>query len=308
MDYFGIKPHQAGVGNVYYVIQAAQEEYADTVDAYQKTYSDGSSAIQNTITTALTASQAERNDYIIVFPDPADYDEGATLTMNKASVHLICPAGIGGSYGCSTRAATIDPNAAAAAITITGRGVEVAGFWIRGYTEKVCITNSGVGVWIHHNDCAVTCTTSVAGGIYTSGVGSTIEKNFIFSNSGAGTWLYGISAPGGATRTHVIGNVVTVGNASTCTDGITMAADNGYMQMGVCSGNQVVEVPDCGGGVGTATLSHGITTGVGVLTTDNRVAIATHGNAYRTGGVDMYLENYASNAIGGQLAYVGSTT
>jgi len=283
------------MGNVYWVIQTTHPRYATFMRDRQGMYeNDKTEIVYPTITLALAATVTERNDYVVVIPDNDDYDEGATLTLDKAHVHLICPSGLGSAFGCSTRSATIDPAAAANAITITGRGVEVAGFWIRGKTEKLCVTNSGTGAWIHHNNCAVTNTTSVAGGIYSSGIGTTIERNFIFSNAGSGTWLYGIAAIGGATRTHVMGNVITVGNASTCSAGINMAYDNSYMQMGVCADNYILEIANAGGGVGAATVTIGIKTGVGTLVTNNRIGITDISNAISGGGALNCIGNYSS--------------
>jgi len=193
-----------GVGNVYHVVQTGQSYYSDFAAHRQGFYSDGSPILHTTIASALTATVADRNDYVIVYADTDDYDVGATTTLANASTHLINPAGMGAEYGC-IRTATIDPAGAYHGVTITGRATELAGFWIRGYTEKYCIVSTGLGAFIHHNDCAVTCTTSAAGGIQVGAAGmqTRVERNFIFSNAGSGTWVFGISVSPSAVRTKV---------------------------------------------------------------------------------------------------------
>jgi len=79
-------------GNVYWVIQTTNANYTTFVRDRQGMYeNDKSEIVHTTIASALTASVAERNDYIIVVPDNDFYDDSSTLTMNKASVHLIAP-------------------------------------------------------------------------------------------------------------------------------------------------------------------------------------------------------------------------
>src|SRR3990170_8432286 len=92
-SFFGL-----GLGNVYYVIQTTNGDYTRFVRDMQFTYPDGTSSVYSSIQTALDACIDERNDYVVVMPDTADYDVGATLTMSKANVHLVCPAGLGSEY------------------------------------------------------------------------------------------------------------------------------------------------------------------------------------------------------------------
>jgi len=86
-----------GFGNVYYVCQSTNTlPYADLVKKYGgRQYDDDSYILHTTIQSALDATVANRNDYVIVVPDPSDYDITAALTMSKARTHLICPAGLG---------------------------------------------------------------------------------------------------------------------------------------------------------------------------------------------------------------------
>lgn len=285
-----------GAGEIFYVCQEANAAYS---------WLDARVPAENlftTITAALAATVTERNDYVLVWPDATDYDEGATLTMDKNNVHLICPAGLGGEYGAAMRAATIDPSSAAHAITITGRGCEVAGFWIRGYTEKICVYVNGNGNWIHHNDCAITNTTALAGGIYvsSSGSGAKIENNFVFTNAGSGTFLYGIYAHPSATRTQIKNNVITVSNASTCTNGIdtTAAGSMTGAAMFIVADNIVVEEP-AHSTTSASTLSCGIRAGEAVACINNRIAIATEANGLIGGTANCtFVTNYEPTSGG----------
>lgn len=292
-----------GAGNVYFVVQSGHTAYSYFKDRFEgrRYQNDNSALLHNTITTALTATVSGRNDYVIVMPDSNDYDEGATLTMNKDYVHLICPAGLGSTYGASTRAATIDPNAAAHAITITGRGCEVAGFWIRGYAEKYCVQVSGNGCWIHHNHCAITNTSttgSAAGGIdvTSSGYEARVESNYIFSNAGNdATIAFGIQISASASRSQVLGNYIAVFNGNTMSNGIKM---NDGCAMYVCDNNVLCE-STAGGGVTAGTLSIGIYGGDSGLVTRNLIGIATENNAVNGGTADQtYVINYEASGGG----------
>jgi hypothetical protein len=288
-----------GVGNVYYVCQTANTTvHADMVQRFggKKYKNDHSNVLHSTIATALTAMVAYRNDYVIVSPDSSDYDNAATITLAAGAGHLICPAGLGPERGC-IRAATIDASSAAHGITITGRGAEVAGFWIRGYTEKGCITSTGLGAFIHHNDCAVTCTTSAAFGITigAAGMQSIVSRNFIFSNAGGGTWLHGIDVNPSATRTKVTNNEIHVGNSSTLTVGIdtTVLGTNTGASMMTVADNIILENA-------TATLSAGIRTGPWVLAVRNLVGMTTTANAFIGGTAGESLVDNRISTDGGK--------
>jgi len=287
-----------GIGNVYYVIQTTNLGYTNFMRDMQDTYSDGSLRVHSTITSALAATVGERNDYVIVMPDSSDYDEGATLTMSKANVHLICPAGLGAEFG-TVRGATIDPNASAHAITVTGTGVEVAGFWIRGYAEKYCITSSGTAVHIHHNDCAIASTSSSgtdAGGITVSGAGSKVERNFVFTNAGtSATVAFGIQGEAGGTRINISKNVIMVSNGCTMTVGISTGGND---VMTLVEGNVIGECA-AGGSTLAGTVTAGITVGTGGFAVNNRVGLATEANGV-TGGTanQSFIANYEGSSGG----------
>jgi len=315
---FGGEPvgSMLGIGNVYYVIQTTHPQYSVFIRDRQGTYKNDDSAIVHTsIASALTATVTKRNDYVIVMPDTTDYDEDETLTMNKNNVHLICPAGLGAPVGCM-RGATIDPNSSAHAITITARGVEVAGFWIRGQAEYYCISISGVygGGWgyIHHNDCAITSTSSsgtAAGGIIVSstdagaGTSQTIAYNRVFTMAGTtATVVGGITASYTSAWLQVIGNHVVVGNGCAMTFGIQ---NRGVM--GIIADNYVYEAATSAG-MSAGTLTVGIDVGESVFCVNNSLSIATTANAIETVGVDACVENYAGAPAGSIQVYTGSTT
>ena len=288
-----------GIGNVYFVVQAAQDYSSEFNRMRKTTYNDGSVNIHTSITSAVDACVSERNDYIVVFPDATDYDEDATLTLDVNSTHLICPAGMGNTIGCATRGATIDPSSAANAITITGRGVEVAGFWIRCYTEKYGFyVSASTGSYIHHNDIAVTPTTASAAGVYIRGAaaGTRVENNFIFTNTSGTTMAFGIRAENTCTRTIVRNNWISISNGVTCTYAImTGEAD----VMCIIDGNIIQEVP-VAGGAGAGVITNGIQAGLGSLVSNNTIAMADTGNAIG-GGTATNCVNNISSLDGGTI-------
>jgi hypothetical protein len=291
-----------GIGNVYWVIQTTNGDYTRFVRDMQFTYPDGTSSVYGDVQTALDACVDERNDYVLVMPDTADYDVGATLTVSKANSHLICVAGLGAKFGAATRAATIDPNGAFDAITVTGRGCEVAGFWIRGATEKGCVTVSGLGCWIHHNDCAVTATTSLAFGvtIESAGAEGRVENNFIFSNAGSGTWLHGISLHQSATRSSASGNVIHASNGTTLTVGIdsTSVGANVNGALMTIADNYIMEA-GAFGAYGASTITAGIRAADSALVVNNRIGIATAANGVIGGLADSsFISNYEGTSGG----------
>lgn len=284
-----------GVGNVYHVFQTGQDKYAQMWADLHTVYSDGSVSVYNTIHDAVNACVSERNDYVIVYPDATDYDEGETIALDTTSTHLICPAGVGSAVGQAMRAATIDPAAAAHAVTITGRGAELAGFWIRGYADKDCVRTSGAGVFIHHNDIACTSSGTLGHGIYIAagGDGTKVEYNYIFSNVSGGTTIAGIYGINGVSRLIVRGNEVIVDNA-TFTSGIFMPNTGTWS---IVDSNTVFESPD-----NSSVVTTGIAVGTGVIATRNLVGITTTANALTGGTADeSTVLNYSSKSGGALL-------
>ncbi len=278
-----------GVGNVYYVIQTASSFYKQFEADNQMTYADKTKALHNTIHDAVNSMVSERNDYVIVFPDATDYDEGETIALDVTSGHLICPAALGPDVGCM-RTATIDPNGAYHGVTITGRGAELAGFWIRGYADKDCVRTSGNGCYIHHNDIACNSSGTLGHGIYAEAGadGTRIDYNYIFSNVSGGTTIAGIYGINGVSRFIVRGNEIIVDDA-TFTYGIFMPNTATWS---VCDSNTIFESPN-----GTTTVGTGISLGTGCIATKNLVGITTTANAFVGGTANESLvENYLSTS------------
>jgi hypothetical protein len=276
-----------GVGNVYYVVQTASAFYKQFEADNQMKYADGTMAVQNTIHDAVNKMISERNDYVIVFPDATDYDEGETIALDVTSGHLICPAALGPEIGCM-RSATLDPNGAYHAITVSGRGSEVAGLWIRGYADKHCIYVTANGAYIHHNECGMDSSGTLGSGIYglAASDGCRIEHNFIFANISGGTSVAGIKFENTCSRTMVRNNEVYCSGA-TFTTGIYMPDTDAW---GICANNRVFEAPSPAG-----TLSIGIQLGAGTFAYGNLIGITTTANAIAGGTANESLvENYLS--------------
>ncbi len=162
-----------------------------------------------TIQEAITASSNTTDDWIFVF----DYSGGgATITINKAFIHLIGNASAAAPYP------RIFPASAVAGITITDAGdrVEIAHFVIGGGDQTVpAITFSGAGgsygVWIHDNVIGRDATAPANDGILVpSGTGAPyllVENNIFHGSVGAGIDQSGIEIAGNATRGAILNNM-----------------------------------------------------------------------------------------------------
>lgn len=146
-----------GIGNVYYVCQTTNTVvYADMVLKYGgQTYdNDGSALLHTSIQSALDATVANREDYVLVATDSSDYDLTAALTMTKKGVHLICPGGLSHNGGIPGNAARVEQTTASTEIiTSTADCIEIAGFFFKGATDSDIINLSGTRWhnYIHHN-------------------------------------------------------------------------------------------------------------------------------------------------------------
>lgn len=227
-----------GVGNIYYVVQTtntAPRAYA--LATLQKTYKDGSRAVHSTIQSALDATVANRNDYVIVFPDASDYDITAALTMSKKAVHLICPAGLCGD-DFPTNAARIHQNTASTDFfTVTGDAIEIAGFFFKqdsaSRDDIIYLSGTRWHPVIHHNFFGMSATASTSKyGIYGDGAVShfSIYKNY-FTNYSPGAVsgtnndiaaFIGLTAAG-STRGSIKDNTFVSGVNTTVAAGISVA-------------------------------------------------------------------------------------
>lgn len=297
-----------GIGNVYHVVQVANSSvYAHVQRTYAGDYTDGSTVIHTTIQSALDATVANRNDYVVVWPDSSDYDSTATLTMSKRNVHLICPAGLG-TGGFPSNAARIHQNTASiACITVTGDVVEIAGLFFKGVEGGNIIDLSGTR-WhphIHDNFFGMAATAASANyGIYADGACShfAIHDN-MFTNYSPGAMTgtnndvaafisIGVNS---STRGLIRGNFMNTGGNTTVAAGI-VAAGYGTFVIGNYLWEDVA-FGDTQAGVFTL----GISTSADCLVADNSIGITT-GNAANgvSGGTanQSYVRNYEGTSGG----------
>lgn len=298
-----------GVGNVYYVVQAANASvYSHMIKNYQRRYSDGSAAVQTSIQAALNATVANRNDYVIVMPDSSDYDITAALTMTKKSVHLICPAGLG-CQGFPANAARIHQNTAATAcITVTGDAIEIAGLFFKGVEGGNIIDLSGTR-WhphIHDNFFGIAATAASNNyGIYADGACShfSIHDNY-FTNyspgamSGANNAVAAFIsiAEGGSTRGLIRGNFMHTGGNTTVAAAISCG---GY---GIFIVDNYLWEDVAFGATEAGILTLGISTSADCFVANNRIGIATEANGVNGGTANQsYAANYEGTNGGALL-------
>jgi len=298
-----------GIGNVYYVVQAANTHVYNYVQAnYAQTYADGSVSVHTTIASALTATVANRNDYVIVMPDSSDYDITAALAMSKRNVHLICPAGMN-EGGLPTNAARVHQNTnATACITVTADCVEIAGLFFKGEEGSDIITLSSTR-WhavIHDNFFGIAATASSNNyGIVGTGACShcSIYNNY-FTNYSPGAMsgtnndvaAFVALTSASSTRNNINNNYMMTGANTTVAAAISYAGYGGFIV-----GNYIFENLAFGGSdAGTLTL--GISTSTDCLVVDNKIGVVTAANAVSGGTADSsYVTNYEATS-GGTLA------
>lgn len=307
-------------GNVYYVIKKTESYYDQFVSDYHTVYADGSDSICADVGTATTSATtallntgiqdaldkcvANRNDYVIIMPSQADYDIGATLTMSKKAVHLICPAGLGNEIG-ATNAARIEQLSAVPVITLSDAACEIAGLYIKNYAQYsgfyAATSSAGVGVYgvnIHHNTFTMRSTTTAAQPmIYfngDAGAWGSLESNWFITAVSNATYTSIIQIEASATSARVKNNEITIGDTCTATIGIS----NGAVK-GITSGNMISE---CGGtgatSGGTVTKAFAIHASGSLI--GNRCAVAT-GKLMSSGGTTAvsWVDNLDGTATSG---------
>lgn len=232
----GGSPIGLGVGNVYYVIQSTNAAYQDFIEERQGIYNnDGSWRVHATIASALAATVDERNDYVIVMPDNADYDITATLTMDKKCVHLICPAGLGYDVGSNNAARLHQNTTDIPAITLASGSAscEIAGIYFKNTASSaaagaVIYAESGGGYCsnIHNNHFGMV----LSGGTNSPMIAqandgllySTIHRNrFITTTGTSATIAAVVLIQGPATGVTVNSNDFVISNTCTATTVIT---------------------------------------------------------------------------------------
>ena len=221
-----------GIGNVYRVCASGEAYYNDFVADHGGTYRDGSEVVHTTIASALAATVECRNDYVIVQPKNADYDLTAALDLDKKSVHLVCPAGLTYSIGANN-AARLHQTGSDEIMTVSDSAVEIAGFYLKNYYTKggIIIANSSYGLAIHNNYWAMSLDGStnepmlgplIANTTGDAGAFSTIERNFIQSQSGGSATIAAIIIFNSqATGVRICDNEILIGDTNnTATVGI----------------------------------------------------------------------------------------
>ncbi len=300
-----IVPGEMGIGNVYYVCQSTNTNaYTLMIDRYGgQNYSDGTAILHTTIQSALDATKANRNDYVLVTPDSSDYDLTAALTMSKARAHLIAPAGLG-HKGFPSNAVRVHQTGAFSHITISEDTVEVAGFFFKGAVgENIIDLNSTR--WhphIHDNFFGMSATDASDNyGIYGVGAVShySIHDNY-FTNylpgavtgtdNDLGSFIYLSSA--GCTRGLIRDNYFTTGVNTEVTTGIQAQG------VDIVIDSNVFLESVGGGGTQDGIFTIGITSGVGSMVLRNYFAMDS-ANEVSGGTTDeSYTQNFESTSGG----------
>lgn len=297
---------EPGHGNIYFVMQTGNDNYSDFVRRHKYYYKNSAvtSSVYTDIQSAVSACVADRNDYVIVMPDSDDYDLTTTVTVSTKSTHVICPAGLGTS-GIGMNAARVDCTADVPAFTITGDCIEIAGFFIKGYSNGgSCILLSGTR-WhanIHDNFVGIKSTSAGVGyGIYGAGACShmSIHRNYITqygpgAMTGADNVISGAIAftSASCTRNVITDNIITTGANTTMAVGILDAGDQSMILR-----NYIFECPAFGGVYDASTLTLGISSGTTSFVADNRIGIVTAANAVSGGTADSsYCCTYEASA------------
>ena len=306
-----------GVGNIYYVIDTTLP-WADQFEAdYQVSYTDGSSSVYrhqstssvvttNGIKNALAACVASRNDYVIVMPSINTYYIDAVLSLAVKGVHLICPAGMNGGYGATNAARIQQLTAATGVATIAGaQAVEMAGFFLKGYTDALMIeiAAGSHNLNLHNNFVGLSVTNTTAGeyGIHATGEsqGMFITDNqvTIYSPIGASKTIGGGIVLANPTRGQILRNMVNVGGwGNVMTSGINV----GSGAQCLVKGNILIE--DAVGTPASSVLTKAITLNASSIAVKNYGVIGTAGNFITGGQADLCaILNYTASAGGGTI-------
>ena len=310
-----------GAGKVFHVCQVATDTYdylsrilVPDSDGVQRLYGATAASSDTAIQAALDACVANRNDYVICWPSTADYDLTAVLTMSKARVHFICPAGIG-NKGMNNFTRIHQTIAATNHITVTADCVEIAGFFFKGYDgtahdEPAIIYLSGTR-WtphIHDNFFGLGATAAGTGyGILADGACShfNIHDNYFTNyapalNTGTNNALsafIGITS-GSSTRGIIADNIMHTGVNTTVASGITNSGT------GMIIARNYIFENVANGGNDAGVLTKGITTGVDAFVVDNRLAVDTAANAITGGTADHTANENWESENGGSIIEV----
>jgi hypothetical protein len=294
-------PAAMGVGNIYYVIKPTQAFYNQFVDSHEFRYPDGTKSIHTDIQSGLNACVADRNDYVVVMPDSDTIYLDATLTMSKACVHLVCPAGILPYVGASNAARVIQRTASTNWVTISADKVEIAGFFVRPVDMYPGIVFSGARAAcnIHHNTILGTLTDTAANMYMIHGDGVNqfhqIYRNWIICGYNCPASLKTMPAAisfenGSGGRNMIVENHISTGRSTTVTGGVVLSGLMNYLV-----GNWFFETTIGDSRAGVFTKAWNCSTDTFIA--DNRLAMATPAT---TGGVLNVTNvlNYSSTNAG----------
>ena len=223
-----------GIGNIYYVVKSTEAFYGDLSATYDQVYNDGSVAMHTSIESALAATVECRNDYVVVWPSNSDYDiDTAALVMNKKSVHLIAPSGMGYDRGASNAVRVEQTTDSIPLIAVSDAAIEIAGFYFKPYIGQSHITLSAAAYApnIHHNTFVLQWETTNKASIMGTGSGGgwgSIERNWFISQGGDSQSAdYIVYIASSATGARVCYNDFMIGDGNTAVLGIRLDAYKG---------------------------------------------------------------------------------
>ena len=282
------------MGGKVFVVSAATGAGWDKLSQIFVPDPDGDVRLYSTIADALTATVSGRGDYVYVMP--GTYTITTQLTLSKDGVHLI---------GLGNTGEAILTGSASNIMTITGDGVEVAGFTMNLASTKKAIAMTGADKCRIHDNIFLSAVGGAASHfihmVTTACNYNDIRDNKFISNlvvsGGAITQTSHITGLGiGNTIEHnlfVAGRVSTA-NAGAVTDGVVFAA-------AADAGNLVRwnSFTEFNGATFTAGVNYGTTAlGGSVLCVENNFMLATDTNAVVNGS---NAGNFANNIASGTV-------
>jgi hypothetical protein len=277
-----------GRGNIYYVMQTTNANYTQFEADYQGNYGDDSVIVHNTIQSAIDACTTNRNDYVIVMADTADYDVSSAITISKSRIHIIGAGGAVPGGGMATNSVRIHATSTNDCFHITGSNataVEIAGFFFKCAPEYRAVNLGTVTTWhvnVHDNFVGMATSAGAGpGGIAGTGAANhaVIHDNYINGYSPASTKTANamIALGANSTRAIVSNNILMAGSGVVYAAGITGGGADTIVR-----GNILSEGASAlGATAGTFTV--GIATNFNAFVFDNYFMMATEANAI-TGG------------------------
>lgn len=288
-------PSLPGMGNIYFVVGSGSSSYDDMCLRYGGLYYEDGSAVlykhvssasavtTDGLATAVSKMVEDRNDYVIVMPANSTYYIDAALALDKKSMHLVCPAGLGYDIGATNAARIQQITAATACFAVSDASVEVAGFYIKQYADVAAITLAATSYApnIHHNTFPLIWSSSPVASIVgtgDAGAWGKIERNWFVSQAGGAVTaaIAAIDIKANATAAQCNHNMVTIGDTNIATVGISNAAVKGNTNFNIfseCGGNGVSD----GGTITNCISIHASGCAIG-----NRCAVAS--GEFATGG------------------------